>query len=428
MAPGGGAGRVERDSASGGMYRNGFGLRRRSATLRPMSTASSPAPVVARSLAPFGASVFTEMSLLARAHDAVNLGQGFPDFDGPEFVKDAAIAAIRDGHGQYTRAFGNPETNRAIAERFGLDTGLAVDPDAEVTVTAGCTEAIAATMLGLLNPGDGIVLIEPFYDSYPAMAARAGAEVTSVTLRAPDFRLDPAELRAAIRPNTRMILVNTPHNPTGRVLSDIELEAVAATCREFDLIAISDEVYDRLVYSGHHRSLATLPGMRERTITLGSLGKTFSLTGWKIGWAIAPPALTAGIRASHQFLTFCAAAPLQRAAIAALAAPDAYYDDFLAGYRHRRDLLVSGLSEVGFRPFVPEGSYFVLADHTPFGWGDDLAFCRRLCREVGVAAIPPGSFYLDRARGKDLVRFAFCKKESTLEAALERMRRGLRPA
>jgi aspartate/methionine/tyrosine aminotransferase len=379
-------------------------------------------PFVSTRLRPFGASVFTEMSLLARKHGAVNLGQGFPDFDGPEFVKEAAIRAIRDGHGQYTRAFGAPETNQAIAQRFLKDSGLPFDPDTEITVTAGCTEAIAAVITGMLSPGDGLVLIEPFYDSYPAIAALAGVEVTTVTLRAPDFRLDSEALRAAIRPNTRMILVNTPHNPTGRVLDRDELEAVASLCRRHDLVAISDEVYDRLVYEGRHESLATLPGMRERTVTLGSLGKTFSLTGWKIGWAIAPAHLTAGIRASHQFLTFCAAAPLQRAAIAALEAPDAYFVDFVAGYRRRRDLLLDGLREIGFRPYKPQGSYFVLADHTPFGWGDDLAFCRRLCSEVGVAAIPPGSFYTDRARGKDLVRFAFCKKIETLEAALDRMR------
>jgi aspartate/methionine/tyrosine aminotransferase len=391
--------------------------------------APSSEPFVSSRLRAFGASVFTEMSLLARQHQAVNLGQGFPDFDGPEFVKEAAIRAIRDGHGQYTRAFGAPETNQAIAERFARDSGLRFDPDAEITVTAGCTEAIAAVITGMLSPGDGIVLIEPFYDSYPAMAALAGVEVSAVTLRAPEFRLDPAALAAAIRPNTRMVLVNTPHNPTGRVFDRAELEAVANLCRERDLIAVSDEVYDRLVYEGRHVSLATLPGMRERTVTLGSLGKTFSLTGWKIGWAIAPPHLTAGIRASHQFLTFCAAAPLQRAAIAALEAPDSYFADFLAGYRRRRDVLLAGLAEVGFRPYVPQGSYFVLADHTPFGWGDDCAFCRRLCTEVGVAAIPPGSFYTDRARGKDLVRFAFCKRMETLETALDRMRERLpRPA
>lgn len=394
-----------------------------------MPTSAPTGPFVSSRLRPFGASVFTEMSLLARKHQAVNLGQGFPDFDGPEFVKEAAIRAIRDGHGQYTRAFGAPETNQAIAERFARDSGLRFDPDTEITVTAGCTEAIAAVITGMLSPGDGIILIEPFYDSYPAIAALAGVDVTTVTVRAPGFRLDPAELQAAIRPNTRMILVNTPHNPTGRVLDRTELEAVARLCLEHDLVAVSDEVYDRLVYEGRHVSLATLPGMRDRTVTLGSLGKTFSLTGWKIGWAIAPPNLTAGIRASHQFLTFCAPAPLQRAAIAALEAPDSYFDEFLAGYRRRRDLLLGGLREIGFRPYAPQGSYFVLADHTPFGWGDDLAFCRRLCSEVGVAAIPPGSFYTDRARGKDLVRFAFCKKMETLEAALDRMRvRMPRPA
>jgi len=376
-------------------------------------------------LAPFGESVFARISRLATEHGAVNLGQGFPNFDGPQFVKDAGKAAIDAGFGQYARFIGLPEVNRAIATRFKADQGLEVDPEREITVTSGCTEAIAATMLGLVEPGDEVVLFEPFYDSYPATAAMAGAVVKPVRLQAPDFRLPVEALRKAVTPRTRLILLNTPHNPTGRIFDADELRAVAEIARAADCLVVSDEVYEHLVYEGRHVSLATLPGMRERTVTLGSLGKTFSLTGWKIGWAIAPPALTAGIRASHQFLTFCAPAPLQRAAIAALEAPDSYFDEFIAGYRRRRDLLLEGLRGIGFRPFVPQGSYFVLADHTPFGWGDDLAFCRRLCAEVGVAAIPPGSFYSDRARGKDLVRFAFCKRMETLESALDRMRKGM---
>jgi aspartate/methionine/tyrosine aminotransferase len=378
---------------------------------------------VAARLRPFGASIFAEMSRLAREHNAVNLGQGFPDFDGPSFVKDAGIAAIRDGHGQYARMIGVPELNAAIAARFERDTGLRVDPDAEITVTAGCTEAIAATILGLVEPGDEVILIEPFYDSYPAVVAMAGGKVEVTTLRPPDFRLDLEHLRSLVGPRTRAILINTPHNPTGRVFTRAELDGIARICQEHDLVCISDEVYERLVFEGQHVSIATLPGMRERTIVLSSLGKTYSLTGWKIGWAIAPPALTACVRAAHQFLTFAAATPLQVGAASALASPPEYDRAFLAEYRARRDLMVEGLLEVGFEVFVPQGTYFVMAGHRPFGFDDDIAFARHLVREIGVAAIPPSSFYKTPSEGRFLVRFAFCKRESTLRDALARLRR-----
>jgi L-glutamine---4-(methylsulfanyl)-2-oxobutanoate aminotransferase len=387
-----------------------------------MTTAAGIASRTSATLAPFGSSVFTEMSLLARKHGAVNLGQGFPDFDGPDFLKEAAYKAIREGHGQYSRSFGVPDLNAAIAERFRRDSGLSVDPDAEITVTSGCTEAIAATLLGLVNRGDEVILIEPFYDSYPAMIALAGGSVRPITLRPPSFELDTKALRASITPRTRMILVNTPHNPTGHVFRRAELESIAAICREHDLICVSDEVYERLVFVGEHISIATLPGMAERTVTLSSLGKTFSFTGWKIGWVIAPAHLTAGVRAAHQFLTFCAATPLQVAAIAALQTGADYDRQFLTEYRARRELLVNGLDQAGFEVFAPEGTYFVMCDHSRFGFPDDLAFCRFLVSELGVAGIPPGSFYCDRAEGKSLVRFAFCKREDTLRTAIERMR------
>ncbi|MBL9118320.1 MAG: aminotransferase class I/II-fold pyridoxal phosphate-dependent enzyme [Phycisphaerae bacterium] len=394
-----------------------------------MSSASSAGsvehPFVSRTsavLSPFGSSVFTEMSLLARKHGAVNLGQGFPDFDGPDFLKEAAYRAIRDGYGQYSRSFGAPDLNVAIADRFARDCGLRVDPDAEITVTCGCTEAIAATLLGLVNPGDEVILIEPFYDSYPAMVAVAGGTVRPVTLRPPHFSLDVDALKAAVTSRTKAILVNTPHNPTGHVFRRAELEAIADLCERYNLICIADEVYDRLVFEGEHISIATLPGMRERTVTLSSLGKTFSFTGWKIGWAIAPAHLTAGVRAAHQFLTFCAATPLQMAAIEALRTGAEYDRQFIAEYRARRELLVGGLKEAGFEVFAPEGTYFVMCDHSRFGFEDDLAFCRFLVREIGVAAIPPGSFYCNRSEGRKLVRFAFCKRDETLNAAIERMR------
>ncbi len=378
---------------------------------------------VAERLAAFGSTIFTEMSRLAAETGAINLGQGFPNFDGPDFVKDAAIEAIRAGHGQYARSFGIDELNRRIAERFTEDTGLAVDPDDEVTVTSGCTEALAASFLGLVDPGREVILFEPYYDSYMACVSMSGAVPKFVTLRPPDFAMDTDALRAAVTPRTRAILVNTPHNPTGKVFTRAELDVIAELCREHDLIAITDEVYERMVFDGEHIRLATLDGMRERTVTLSSLGKTFSLTGWKIGWAIAPPALTAGVRAAHQFTTFATATPLQHGAAAALGAPASYYQELLEQYRRRRDLLVDGLSDLGFVVYRPQGTYFVLADHTAFGQPDDTAFCRYLIDHAGVAAIPPSAFYSNPADGHKLVRFAFCKTEDTLREALGRMQK-----
>lgn len=376
---------------------------------------------IAQRLAPFGTSVFTEITRLAVEHQAVNLGQGFPDFDGPDFVKQAAIDAMHAGHGQYARSFGVVDLNQAIAKRFNEVSGLQVDPTAHVTVTSGCTEAIAATMLGLVNPGDEVILFEPYYDSYRACVSMAGAVPKFITLRAPDFALDEKQLAAAFTSKTRAILVNTPHNPTGKVFTRTELETIARLAKQHDALVFTDEVYEELVYDAEHVRMATLPGMWERTVTMSSLGKSFSFTGWKIGWTIAPPELGAGVRAAHQFLTFCSATPLQHGAAAALGAGDDYYDAFRAEYRARRDLLVDGLARLGFNVFVPHGTYFVLADHTPFGFADDLAFCKHLVEHARVAAIPPSSFYENKAEGKKLVRFAFCKKEATLREAIKRM-------
>jgi L-glutamine---4-(methylsulfanyl)-2-oxobutanoate aminotransferase len=381
---------------------------------------------VSSALRPFGETIFTEISRLAMQHHAVNLGQGFPNFDGPEFVKRAAIEAINAGHGQYARMFGIPDLNRAIAERFNADTGLSVDPEREVTVTSGCTEAIAAALLGLVNPGDEVILFEPYYDSYRASVAMAGAMPRFVTLRPPDFAVTESALRNIFTEKTRAILINTPQNPTGKVFQRAELELIASLCKEHDVIALSDEVYERLVFAGEHVSIATLPGMRERTVTLSSLGKTFSLTGWKIGWAIAPPELTRGVRASHQFLTFATATPLQHGAIAALRAPEIYYRELLGAYRAKRDVLVDGLARIGFNVYPPDGTYFVLVDHTPFGFENDVAFCKHLIEHVGVAAIPTSAFYHDPRDGRSLVRFAFCKTEETLREGLSRMTARLR--
>jgi aspartate/methionine/tyrosine aminotransferase len=392
-----------------------------------MSTTRTPgestlgAPQVAGRLAPFGSTIFIEMSRLAAEKGAINLGQGFPNFDGPDFIKDAAIEAIRAGHGQYARMSGIPELNRAVADVFAGETGITLDPDAEVTVTSGCSEALAASFLGLVNPGDEVILFEPYYDSYRACLAMAAAQPRFVTLRPPNFAVDPDELRAAFSPRTRAILVNTPHNPTGKVFTRPELELIASLCRRHDCIAITDEVYERLVFEGEHVRLATLDGMWDRTVTLSSLGKTFSLTGWKVGWAVAPPALSAGVRAAHQFITFATATPLQYGAAAALRAPASYYKQYLDDYRSRRDLLVEGLAEIGFEVYPPQGTYFVLADHTAFGLPDDTAFCRHLIERAGVAAIPPSAFYHDPADGRKLVRFAFCKDEQTLRDAIDRL-------
>jgi aspartate/methionine/tyrosine aminotransferase len=378
---------------------------------------------VSRRLAPFGSTVFTEITRRAVARGAINLGQGFPNFDGPDFVKEAAIEAIKSGHGQYAPSAGIPELGKMIATKFAEFTGIGVTPAENVTVTSGCTEALAASFLGLLDPGDGVILIEPTYDAYPVGVALAEGIPSFVTLRPPLFELTAADLEAAVKPTTRAIVINTPHNPCGRVYRRAELEAVAALCRRHDLIAITDEVYEHMVYVGEHRSLAALPGMWERTVTLSSLGKTFSLTGWKIGWAVAPEHLTAGVRAAHQFLTFATATPLQHAAARALAAPPDYYSQLTESYRSKRDLLAEGLARVGFEVFVPEGTYFMLADHRGFGGEDDVAFVGRLIEDVGVAAIPPSAFYHEGADGADLVRFAFCKDEGTLRQAVERLSR-----
>ncbi len=405
-----------------------------------MST--SRQPYLTSRLQGFGTTIFTEMTLLAERHDAVNLGQGFPDFDGPEEVKEAAVRAIRDGHNQYCRMTGLPELNCAVAAHQQRFYGLAYDPDREVTVTNGATEALYATFQALCEVGDEVIFFEPFYDSYRACVAAAGGVARLVTLRSPggggqaqqgpgggptqqgpDFRYDPRELERAITAKTRILLLNTPHNPTGKVFSRDEIEHIAELCRRHDLLAVADEVYEHLVFDGEHVPLASLPGMRERTITISSTGKTFSMTGWKIGWACAPEPLTAAVRTAHQFITFCNSAPLQPAMAEALAAGDDFYRRLEADYRERRDRLCRGLEEVGFGVLPPAGTYFVMADIRPLGYDDDVEFCRMLPEQVGVAAIPPTAFYVDKAAGRHLVRFAFCKTLAVLDEAIDRLRR-----
>lgn len=370
----------------------------------------------------FGTTIFTEMTALAVAHDAVNLGQGFPDQDAPRRVREAAREAIAAGHNQYAPGNGIPDLRRAIAEHQRRFHELDFDPGTEVTVTAGATEAMAAAVLALCEVGDEIIVFEPWYDAYAADIALAGGVRRSVTLRPPDFRLDPAELRAAVTPRTRALILNTPHNPTGKVFDAEELAAIARVCREYDLIAVTDEVYEHLVFDGAHVPLATLPGMRGRTITISSAAKTFSVTGWKIGWACAAPPLTEALRATKQWLSFTNGTPFQYAVAEALRSDDDYFEQLRADYARRRGLLLDGLAEVGVTPYPPAGTFFVTADITPLGERDGVAFCRRLPAEVGVAAVPVAGFYDDREVGAPLVRFAFCKTEPLLREGVDRLR------
>ncbi len=393
---------------------------------------------LAQRFAPFGTTIFTEMTLLAQKHGAVNLAQGFPDFDGPEYIKAAAASAVGcggAGQNQYARMFGIPPLNRAVADWWREATGVEVDPDTHVTVTSGCTEAIAAAMLGLVDPGDEVVLFEPYYDSYRAAVAMAGGVPRFVTLRAgkDEFAFDPDQLRSAFTDRTRAILVNTPHNPTGKVFTREELGLIAELCIERGVIALTDEVYERLTYnpSRPHVRMATLPGMADRTVTMSSLGKTFSLTGWKIGWAIACPELGRAVRAAHQFTTFATATPLQHGAAAALSRIDQRekaVGDLLGQFTWAREFLAGALEGLGFRVHRPDGAYFILADWTGAGrrdgrerFADDVEFCRALTAEAGVAAIPPSVFYEHREHGRSLARFAFCKRRETLEEAVRRL-------
>lgn len=385
-------------------------------------------PYLNRSLAGFGTTIFAEMSALALKTGSINLGQGFPDTDGPAEIAEAAIRAIREGKGnQYPPGPGIPELRTAVAEHQQRRYGLTWDPDTEVLVTAGATEAIAAALLALVEPGDEVIALEPYYDSYAACIAMAGGVRVPVTLR-PDgdtFALDLDELRAAVTPRTRLILLNTPHNPTGTVLTRAELTAVAELAVERDLLVVTDEVYEHLVFDGEHISLATLPGMRGRTVTIGSAGKTFSFTGWKVGWVTAIPELVGAVRSAKQFLTYVASGPFQYAIAEALRLPDSYFADFHADMKAKRDLLSAGLADAGFTVFRPAGTYFVTTDIRPLGETDGFAFCRALPERVGVVAIPNAVFYDHKAAGAPYVRFAFCKKEEVLTEAVARLK-GLR--
>jgi N-succinyldiaminopimelate aminotransferase len=371
-----------------------------------------------------GTTIFAEMSALATETGAVNLGQGFPDTDGPREIAQLAADAILAGRGnQYPPGPGIPELRHSIAWHQKRCYGLEYDPGSEILVTAGATEAVAAALLALVEPGDEVIALEPYYDSYAANIAMAGGVRVPVTLRPPDFRLDLDALRAAVTPRTRLILLNTPHNPTGAVLTRAELTAIAELARSADLLVVSDEVYEHLAFDGEHVPIASLPGMRERTVTISSAGKTFSFTGWKIGWVMATAELVTAVKTAKQFLTYVSGGPFQYAVAEALRMPDAYFTGLRDDLRHKRDLMCAGLARVGFEVYRPAGTYFITTDIRPFGETDGVAFCRDLPRRAGVVAVPSAVFYDDKQAGASQVRFAFCKRAEVLEEALSRLSR-----
>jgi N-succinyldiaminopimelate aminotransferase len=382
---------------------------------------SDRAPYLAARLQGLGTTVFATMSALAEATGSVNLGQGFPDYRGPDDVLEAATAAIERGENQYPPGRGVPVLREAIAVHQRAYYGLHFDPASEVLVTAGATEALAATVLSLCEVGDEIVVFEPFYDAYPALAAMAGAHHRVVKLRPPDWSFDPEDLRRAITPRTRLVLVNTPHNPTGKVFTDDELATIARVCVEADVLAVTDEVYEHLVFEGRHRPLATFEGMAERTVTISSGGKTFSVTGWKIGWVCAHAALVAAIQTAKQFLTFASGTPFQHAVAAGLALPPERLGALCQQLAGRRDLLCDGLERLGLKVFRPASGYFCVTDIAPLGETDATAFCESLPGRCGVVAIPTGVFFDHPSEAAGLVRWAFCKERATLEEALHRL-------
>jgi aspartate/methionine/tyrosine aminotransferase len=379
-------------------------------------------PRGSRKAAQFTESVIREMTRLAHRHNAVNLSQGFPDFPAPEAIKEAACEAIRDDINQYAVTWGARALRDAIAAQFSRRYGVPIDADEQVTVCCGSTETMMATLLATVDAGDEVIVFEPFYENYGPDAIVSGAVPRYVTLHEPDWRFDPDELSAAFGPKTRAIIINSPNNPTGKVFTRAELTAIAGLCQQWDVLAITDEIYEHIIYDGHtDLPMAAIDGMADRTITINGLSKTFSVTGWRVGWAISPPSVTGAIRKLHDFLTVGAPAPLQQAGAAALASPDSYYSSLAADYRRRRDMLVEILTRHRFRCFTPDGAYYVMTDIRPFGADDDAAFVRWLTKEIGVAAVPGSSFHAPPHAGRHLIRFMFAKKEDTLHQAGERL-------
>lgn len=372
----------------------------------------------------FTESVIREMTRLALQHNAVNLAQGFPDFGAPEEIKRAAQEAIAADYNQYAITWGAKPFRDAIVAKYQKWYGLDYDPEREITVCCGATEGMIASLLAVTDPGDEIIIFEPYYENYGPDALLCDAQRKLVALRPPDWTFDPEELRRAFSPRTKAIIVNSPNNPTGKVFTRAELEIIADLCREFDALAITDEIYEHILYDGaSHVPIATLPGMRERTVLVNSMSKTYSVTGWRVGFVLAAPDLTDSIRKVHDFLTVGAAAPLQEAGVTALRLPDAYYEKLRFEYQNRRDVLLNHLMNAGFRTFRPQGAYYIMADIADFGFADDVAFVRHMIERVGIAAVPGSSFYHDSGEGSSIIRFCFCKKYETLEQAGNRLRR-----
>ncbi len=378
--------------------------------------------MLARRVQYFSESVIREMTRLAAAHGAINLGQGMPDFEAPQVVKDAACKAIQDGFNQYAITWGAPVLRQAIAAKVRSFNGIACDPDLNVTVCCGATECMMATMLALVDEGDEVIIFQPFYENYGPDALLTGARPVWVPLRPPDWHFDPDELRRAFTPRTRALILNTPNNPTGRVFTRAELELIARLCIEHDVYAFADEIYEYIRYTdAPHVSIGSLPGMAERTVTISGLSKTFSITGWRLGYCIAPAEISNGIRKAHDFLTVGAPHPLQIAGAVALGLPASYYEKLCNDYRRRRDLFLPYLRRAGLRFVEPEGAYYVMSDIADLGWDDDTAFVRRLIEKVGVSAVPGSSFYSPRELGRTQVRFMFAKRDETLHQAGERL-------
>jgi len=375
----------------------------------------------------FSESVIRDMTRQAHLYGAINLAQGFPDFPAPAEIKRAAQEAIAADINQYAITWGARSLRHAIAAKMKNWQGLEIDPEAEITVCCGSTEAMIASLLAVTNAGDEIVVFEPFYENYGPDAILSGARPRFVTLHPPsqsdgEWRFDERELRAAFSPQTKAIILNTPNNPTGKVFTRAELEFIRELCMEFDALAVTDEIYEHILYDGaQHFSIATLDGMRDRSITINGMSKTYSVTGWRVGWAVAAPALTNAIRKVHDFLTVGAPAPLQEAGATALSLPDSYYEGLAAAYRARRDRLLPALRQAGFKTFVPSGAYYIMTDIGQFGFADDVSFAQHLVKEIGVASVPGSSFYSRPELGAHQVRFAFCKTDATLDEAARRL-------
>jgi N-succinyldiaminopimelate aminotransferase len=379
-----------------------------------------------KALRPFGTTIFSEMTALAEAHHAVNLSQGFPDFEGPEEIRKRAAEAILRGPNQYAPSMGIPIFRQAVAHKMKRFYDIQLDPDEEITVTAGATEGLCATLLAILEPGDEVILLEPTYDSYPPLIALARARARYVSLEGPRFDLPREALAKAFNRKTKAIIINNPQNPCGKVFGEEELSFIAQLCKEHHVYAVGDEVYEHLVYDGRkHVSLLSVPEFREQSFVVSSTAKTFSMTGWKQGYVLAAPSLSRAVRMSHQFITFCGQSGLQEAMAFAMAFPDDYYTSLLSDYARKRDWLCSALKDLGFQILKPQGTYYCVVDISPLGFDDDFAFAKMLPEKAGVAVIPCSAFWFNRRSGRNWIRFCFCKKDKTLHAAIERLRNWL---